>query len=138
MHITLHGGDHHLAVAGAFFFAGLDIRLEISHGLLHHTRGFHHLRQEHFSLAEQIAHYVHAVHQRPFNHFDRACSLLARFFGIQLDKLGDPFDQRIFQTFFHIPGAPFRLLNIGAFIGFTAAVFLRQIQHAFSGVIATV
>ncbi|MNE41032.1 hypothetical protein D3C80_1350810 [compost metagenome] len=138
MHIALHGGDHHLAVAGTFFFAGLNVRLEIGHGLLHHTRGFHHLRQEHFPLAEQIAHHVHAIHQRPFNHFNRACSQLARFFGIQLDKLSDPFHQRIFQTFFHIPRTPFRLLNIRAFIRFAAAIFLCQIQHAFSGIIATV
>ena len=72
VHVALHGGDDHFAVAGAFLFAGFDKRFQVRHGLLHHARGFHHLRQEHFALAEQIAHHVHAVHQRPFDHFNRA------------------------------------------------------------------
>ena len=72
VHVALHGGDNHLAVAGAFLFAGFDVGLKIRYRLLHHASGFHHLRQEHLALAEQIADHVHAVHQRAFDHLNRA------------------------------------------------------------------
>uniref|UniRef100_UPI00207BB768 RHS repeat-associated core domain-containing protein n=1 Tax=Escherichia coli TaxID=562 RepID=UPI00207BB768 len=42
---------------------------------------------------------------------NRARSLLAGFFGILLDKLGNAFNQRVFQTFIHFPRAPLRLLG---------------------------
>jgi hypothetical protein len=130
VHVALHGGDDHLAVAGAFLFAGFDKRFQVGHRLLHHAGGFHHLRQEHFALAEQIADHVHAVHQRPFDHLNRAGGLLARFFGILLDKLGNAFHQRIFQTLFHVPAAPFRLLNVGRVVRFAAAVFSARSSSA--------
>jgi hypothetical protein len=46
-------------------------RLEIGHGLLHHARGLHHLRQEHLAGAEQVTDDIHAVHQRPFDDVER-------------------------------------------------------------------
>jgi len=36
---------------------------------------FDHLRQEHLALAEQVADHVHAVHQRAFDHVQRAAAL---------------------------------------------------------------
>jgi hypothetical protein len=53
--------------AGAFLFL-FDVGDQVGHGLLHHARRFHHLRQEHLAGAEQVADHVHAVHQRAFDH----------------------------------------------------------------------
>ena len=138
VHVALHGRDNHLAVAGAFLFAGFNVRFEVGHRLFHHTGGFHHLRQEHFALAEQVADHVHAVHQRPFNHLNRACSLLAGFFGVELDKFGNAFYQRVFETLSHVPTAPFRLLSVGGLVGFAAAIFFGQLQQTLGAVVATV
>ncbi len=138
MHVAFHGGDHHLAVAGTFLFTGFDKGFQIRHRLLHDASGFDHLRQEHFALAEQIPDHVHAVHQWPFDHFNRACGLLACLFGILFDKLGDAFHQRILKTLIHVPGAPLGLLDVGTVVGFAAAVFFSQLQHALGGVVAAV
>ena len=113
MHVALHGGDNHFTVAGALLFAGFNKRFQIRHRLLHDAGRFHHLRQEHFAFAEQVAHHVHTVHQRPFDNLDRTRRLLTGFFGILFDKLGNAFYQRILKAFFHFPTAPFRLLRIG-------------------------
>ena len=128
MNVAFYGGNHHFAVTGALFFAGFDIRFEVGHRLFHHASGFHHLRQEHFTFAEQVADHVHAVHQRPFNHLNRAGSLLTRFFGVLFDKFGNALHQRIFETLFHVPTAPFRLLSIRAVVRFAAAIFFRQLK----------
>ncbi|MND65277.1 hypothetical protein D3C80_566410 [compost metagenome] len=117
--------------------ASLNVRLQIGHRLFHHAGGFHHLRQEHLAFAEQIADDVHARHQWPFDHFDRAIRPLSGLFGIELDKLGYAFYQRVFQPFFDRPAAPFRLLHC-YFIVFAAAVFLRQFQQPFGPVVTTV
>ncbi len=53
-------------------FVGFYVRLEVRHGFFHHPCRLNHLWQEHFALAEQVAHDAHAVHQRPFDHFQRA------------------------------------------------------------------
>ena len=126
--IALHCGDHHLAVGFTLLFAGFNERLEIRHRLFHDARRFHHLRQEHFALAKQVADHVHAVHQRAFNHFNRTRSLLAGFFGILLDKLGNAFDQRVFQTFIHFPRTPLCLLGVSGVVGFAAAIFLGKLE----------
>ena len=128
MNVAFYRGNHHFAVTGALLFTGFNKRLKVGHRLFHYTGGFHHLRQEHFAFAEQIADHVHAVHQRAFNHFNRARSLLAGFFGILLDKLGNAFDQRVFQTFIHFPRAPLRLLGVSGVVGFAAAIFLGKLQ----------
>ena len=126
--IAFHGGDHHLAVGFTLLFAGFNKRFEIRHCLFHDARRFDHLWQEHFPFAKQIADHVHTVHQRAFNHFNRARSLLAGFFGILLDKLGNAFNQRVFQTFIHFPRAPLRLLGVSGVVGFAAAIFLGKLQ----------
>ena len=65
------------------------------HGLLHHPRGFHHLRQEHLARAEQIADDVHARHQRTFDHVERPLGDQARFLDVLHDEIGDAVDQRV-------------------------------------------
>ncbi len=44
-----------------------EVGLQVRDRLLHHARALHDLREEHPSGAEQIAHHVHPVHQRPFD-----------------------------------------------------------------------
>ena len=77
------------------------------HGLLHHAGGFHHLRQEHFAGAEQIAHHAHAGHQRAFDHQQRAAQLDAGFLGIGFDVGVDAFDQRVRKALLDRAVAPF-------------------------------
>ena len=72
---------------GGFF--GFDEWNQMRYGLLHHAGGFDHLRQEHFALAEQITHHIHAVHQRAFDDLDRLIRGEAAFFGVFVDKLRD-------------------------------------------------
>ena len=50
---------------GKFFF--FHKRQQVGDGFFHHTRRLNHLRQEHFSAAEQIADDCHSVHHRAFN-----------------------------------------------------------------------
>ena len=56
---------------------------------------------KHFAGAEQIAHHAHAGHQRTFDDFERPFRFQARFFGIGIDEIDDPFDQRVLQSLFH-------------------------------------
>ncbi|CCJ86418.1 hypothetical protein BN133_2795 [Cronobacter dublinensis 582] len=138
MHVAFYGREHDFAVALADLFARLNIGLQVRDRLLHDARGFHHLRQEHFAFAEEIADDVHAVHQRPFNDLNRTLRLLARLFGILFDKFGDPFHQRIFETLFHVPRAPFGLLSVSRRIAFAAAIFFGQRQQPLGAVSAPV
>jgi hypothetical protein len=66
--------------------------------LLHDTRGFHHLRQEHLARAEQVADHVHAVHQRAFDDVQRMRGVAARFFGVFEDELVVTGHQRMRQA----------------------------------------
>jgi hypothetical protein len=52
----------------------LDVGHQVGHGLLHHARGLDHLGQEHLAGAEQVADDIHAVHQRAFDHVQRAAA----------------------------------------------------------------
>ncbi|CCJ90122.1 hypothetical protein BN132_2050 [Cronobacter turicensis 564] len=138
MHVAFHGREHDFAVALAHFLTGLNVWLQVRHGLLHDSSGFHHLRQEHFPLAEQIADHIHAIHQRAFNHLNRTFRLLARLFGILLDKLGNAFHQRIFEAFFDIPRAPLGLLSVSGAVRFAAAVFFGKRQQPLGAVVTAV
>ncbi len=121
MHIALHRGDDDFAlrahVAARFrepLLFLFDERNQVRHGLFHDARRFHHLRQEHLALAKQVAHDVHAVHQRPFDHVDRptACRvyLLARLFGVLDDEVRDAVHERMGQARLDALIAPFEVL----------------------------
>ena len=75
------------------------------HRLFHDARAFDHLRQEHLALAEQIAHDVHARHQRAFDHMQRSPALgqhiLIRFFGVFGDEIGDAMHHGVAQALLH-------------------------------------
>ncbi|MNH21119.1 hypothetical protein D3C79_809160 [compost metagenome] len=99
MHVALDRRHENLALGfGLVAFFGLDERDQVGHGLLHHAGRLDHLRQEHLAGAEQVANHVHAAHQRPFDDFDRARTLLAALLGVFDDVCGDAFDQRMFQA----------------------------------------
>ena len=138
VHVAFYRRQHDFAVAAARLFAGLNIGFKVSHRLLHHARRLHHLRQEHLPFAEQVAHHVHARHQRTFNHLNRPRRRLTRLFGVLLDKFGDAFYQRIFQPLYHVPAAPFRLLLVLGAVAFTGAILLRQRQQTLGAVVAAV
>ncbi len=104
VHIAFDCGDHDLAfgfhiLAGlrlqAFFF--FDVRHQMRHGLLHHARGLHHLRQKHLALAKQIAHYIHAVHQRAFDHMQRSTALFQNLLISLFGVVGNEFSDAVYQ-----------------------------------------
>ena len=74
--------------------------------MLHHARALHHLREEHLALAKQVAHHLHAVHQRAFDHLQRHRVFLQRFFGVGNDEVRDAAQQRVLQALFHADFAP--------------------------------
>ncbi len=90
VHVALDGGEQDLAGGLSLgepelLLLLLHERHEIGDGLFHHPRRLHHLRQEHLAGAEQVADHVHAGHQRPLDHVQRAGGLLPRLLGVLLD-----------------------------------------------------
>ena len=86
VHIALHRRHDDKAVGllvePCRLALGLHIGEEMGDGLLHHAGGFHHLRQEHLALAEEVPHHVHPVHERAFNDVQRTLGGLAGFFCV--------------------------------------------------------
>ena len=106
MHIAFDRGNHDLAFGFHFFARGfllafffLDVRNQMRHGLLHDPRTFDDLWQKHLALTKQITHQIHAVHERPFDHMQRATAggqhLAVGFFGVRGDEVGDAVHQRM-------------------------------------------
>ena len=128
VHVAFDGGNHnfalgfHVLACGlllAFFF--LDVRHQVRHGLLHHARRLDHLRQEHLALTKQIAHHIHAIHERAFDHVQGPAFFgqyfLIRLFGVFGNKVGDAMHQGMRQTRRHRDrrirrAAPRQLLRI--------------------------
>ncbi len=140
VYVALDGCHDDLAVgladiAGAQFFR-FDEGQQIGHRLFHHTRGLDHLRQKHLAGAEQIAHHVHAVHQRAFDHVQRARGMLARFFGVGFHECVDAVHQRMRQA------RAYRLVTPGQVFDFRRAlgalVALGDFQQTFGAVAASV
>ena len=109
VHVALHGGNHNFALGfhvlassfllTLFFF---NVRHQVRHGLLHDARRLDHLWQEHLALAKQVAHHVHAIHERAFDHVQRTAVLgqnfLIRLFGVFGNKVGDAMHQGMGQA----------------------------------------
>ena len=104
VHVAFDGGNHNLAfrfhiLTGCFLLAlfFFNVRYQVRHGLLHDARRLDHLRQEHLALTKQIAHHVHAIHERAFNHMQWPSVLgqnfLVRLFGVFGNEVGDPMHQ---------------------------------------------
>ena len=112
VYVALHGRHHDPALAlGILVLLRLDEGEEVSDGLLHHAGGLDDLRQEHLARAEQVADDIHSLHQRAFDHLDRASAprrdFEAHFLGVGDDMGVDAFDQRMFQPLDDRPAAPF-------------------------------
>ncbi len=140
MYVALHGrhddGAVVRALVGLFFFF-FDEGQQIGHGLFHHARGFHHLRQEHLAGTEQIAHHVHAVHERAFDHIQRPGGLLAGFFGVFGDVAVDALDQGVFEALVDLELTPGEVF-LGILLLALAFVFLGQVEQPFGGIVALV
>ena len=98
VHITLHGSHQHLSGRRTFHLLRLNKRLQNAHGLLHRAGRLDHLRQEHLSGTEQIAHRVHTGHQRSFNDIHRMLVTGAGLIQIFLQIVSDTFNQGILQA----------------------------------------
>lgn len=70
-------------------FLCLDVRQQIGNRLLHHPCRLDHLWQKHLACAKQIPHYIHAVHERAFDHLDRLASLAVDLLPDELGILDD-------------------------------------------------
>ena len=90
-------------------------RHQVRDRLLHHAGRFHHLRQEHLSGAEQIAHDVHAGHQRALDHAERPIRGAPRFLGIRDDEIGDAVDERVAEPLLDRPVSPGKIRRFSLF-----------------------
>ena len=121
VYVTLYRGDDQFAFsssagAGFFFF---DERHQMGDRLLHDTGRLHHLWQEHFSGAKEIAHGVHARHQGAFDHsqgrLPGGSKFGATFFGVGHHVVCDALHHGVAQSLGHGPAAPGQIFN--AFFG---------------------
>ena len=138
VHIALHrGGDD---LAGGFgrpparALLLLDEGHEMGDRLLHHAGALDHLRQEHLAGAEEVADHVHAVHQRPLDHVERAVGGAPRLLGVVDDLIGDAVHEREAEPAADILLAPgvALLLPLGA--GACVPVTLGDFEQALGGV----
>ncbi len=87
---------------------------KMPHRLLHHTGRFDDLGQKHFALAKQITDDIHTIHQRPFNHLDRASAtirdLLTDFLCVFDNELRHTTHHCVRQTLFNRLLAPGEVL----------------------------
>jgi hypothetical protein len=107
VHVALHRREHDLALRflqlsarGGLGLLGLHEGLQIRDALFHHAGAFHDLRQEHFACAEEIADDAHAVHERAFDDEQRLAELVERLLVSTSMKVGDAFEQRVFERRF--------------------------------------
>jgi len=62
------------------------------------SSGFDHLGQKHLAGAKQVADGIHAIHQRPFNHFQRIAQFMHGLFGVGVDVFHYAMHQRMRQA----------------------------------------
>ncbi len=108
MNVSFDCGDEEFAgggTGGALFF-GLHEGLQIGHSFFHDAGALDDLRKKHLTVTEEVADGLHAVHQRAFNHFERARVRDAGLLGIFLDMRDDSFDQGVGEPFLDGAGPP--------------------------------
>ena len=124
VHVTLHSGHEDAAItADIAFLLGVHVGQQVGDCLLHDPGRFDHLWQEHLAGAEQVAHHVHAVHERAFYHVQRPVGRLARGLGVFLDKVGNALDQGVFQALVDVPPAPLQVVFLFSRLAVAAVVF---------------
>ena len=116
VHVALDGREHH-ALASPRLPVGrllaLQERHQPGHRPLHHARALDHLRQEHLSGAEEVAHAVHPRHQRPLDHLQGPLGARSGLLRVLLDVVGDPVHQRVPEPRIHWGVAPGQVLALG-------------------------
>ena len=93
-----------------------DKRNQVRDRLLHDARALDDLGQKHLSAPEQIAHHVHAVHERTFDHMDRARGGEACFLDVLDDVRVESVHERVRQALVdgqRTPGLVVLLLGVG-------------------------
>jgi hypothetical protein len=115
VHVALDCRHHDLALGlgrGAqALLLFLDVRDEVRDRLLHHARGFHHLGQEHLPEPKRSPYDVHAVHERPLDHLQRALELQPRLLRVLDDVLRDALHEGVHQPVAHRGAAPGLILG---------------------------
>ena len=112
-----------------FFHEGL----EVIDRFLHDSSALDDLGQKHLPCSEQIAHHAHGRHQWTFDDLQASGATDAGLFGIRLDELVDPMDQRVLEPIIDRLFSPFEILSRGLF-GSGAFEGLGQGQHSLCGV----
>ena len=133
VHVTLHrrhddtpGGLAHTA-----FLLGVHERFKMGHGAFHHPRALDHLRQKHPPGAEQITDHGHTIHQRAFDHVERAIHRQTRLLGVFNHMVGDAVHQGMNQPAGDVAFAPFRIAL--HHLGRVTELF-RDLKQAFPGI----
>ena len=108
---------------------------EPGYAFFHHPRALYDLGQEHFSGAKQIADDVHAVHERTFDHIQWLGILLARFFGINIDVIGDAVYQCVFESILYGGATPGLIFYFNFSFGFNC---FGKSDELFSGLVVVV
>ena len=138
VYITLDGSHDNFAFGlGVFALFRFDIGNQVGHGLFHNASRLDHLGQKHFASAKQVAHHVHAVHQRAFDHLDGAGCLGTCFFRILFDVGGDAFDQCVLNPLVNRPVAPLQILLLGGTAAI-AFILVGNIEKAFGAIAAAI
>ncbi len=138
VHVAFDRREHDLAVrTDVAVLLGFDEGHQVADRLLHDTRRLDDLGQEHLAGAEQVADDVHAGHERPFDHVERALRGLPRLLGILDDELVDAIDERVFEAFFHGLVTPGEVLRL-RFARRLALVALGNLQQALGRVLAAI
>ena len=112
VNIPFHCGKQYFSGRGCCLcLFRLNDRLKDGNGFLHCPSCLHHLREKHFAGSEKLAHIVHSIHQRTFNHVHRFIVEWQRFRQILFEIITDSLHQGIFQTFLNRAFSPSILLG---------------------------
>ena len=139
VYIPFYGGHQDFTLGfciGVEGFLGFQIGLQVGYGFFHNPCTLHNLGKEHFSGAEQIAHVVHAIHQRSFNYMQGLFVFLECFFGVFVDEFGNPFDQTMTQALFNTIQSP--SLSFLHFLFFFAFELIGQCHQSFGGIVSAI
>src|SRR4029077_19883930 len=105
MHVALDGRHNDFASRLAWTtsrgFFGLQEGHQVGDGFFHDAGALEYLRQEHFAGTEEIAHHVHAVHERTLDELQGSLKLVSRFFNVSVNEVNNTVDQRVLQAFCH-------------------------------------
>ena len=110
MHVALDGGHQHAAAFYRRRALRLPLLLHVGQEMVdrpfHHASALHHLRQEHLSFAEQVAHRLHATHQRAFDDLQAGGIVLPGILDVLLHMVGHALHQGMREPFLDVEAPP--------------------------------